>query len=260
MSPEIALTLERLAEKAVLANMRDLRAVGDLHSDFLEISCYCRNNDKADIGTVAQEAADLAEAIILGNIQFQDSISNISQAVDWLKSKLLDPCSENDYILPDGEDCLSFKKIVEEYCTECKKHLENINNAISYVNFVDKPCEYFENAFKSFHSIRGVSGFLGFNSFNILAHETENLLDMICSSKVRPKEELIQKITDSSSLMKELIDTIKGDFFAGIKKSQNPDDIINKQIQVIKDACLNFTGDYHKNTFDPKQDLEKEIK
>src|SRR5690606_12936353 len=77
---------------------------------------------------------------------------------------------------PQGAD---ERSLLEDFITESREHLEAVDVHLLTIDSAPDDQEALSAIFRAFHTIKGVAGFLELGNVLELAHEAENLLDLV---------------------------------------------------------------------------------
>ncbi len=105
--------------------------------------------------------------------RFRSALVNLREAI----SQAQEIQSANQF----GDD----PELMQEFLVESRDHLTSVEANILRLEREPDDAEALNAVFRSFHTIKGLSGFLGAAAIHELAHETENVLDLARSGKLR---------------------------------------------------------------------------
>lgn len=102
------------------------------------------------------------------------------------------------------------REIIAEFVTESREHLADIENqllAIEAAGAASDP-ELVNTVFRAVHSIKGAAGFLGFSTVGQLAHDLENVLNLVRNRQLFPDASVTDVLLRSADKLRALIDDI----------------------------------------------------
>ena len=186
-----------LAEALVLAEARDLQALGDLHLRFKAVGEFADGAYAREAGSLCALAQAALERIIMGETKDAGAeMGLVGKCVVCLQGLLCEdrppgelpipaeltgnaptakpnaPMEEVD--VPDADAGLT-----ADFVRESLEHLENADVLLMSLESDPTDKEAVNGLFRAFHTIKGVAGFLGFKTIQAFAHGTENLLDLV---------------------------------------------------------------------------------
>ncbi|MCF7928004.1 MAG: Hpt domain-containing protein [Spirochaetales bacterium] len=114
--------------------------------------------------------------------------------------------------MPDKRD------LVTGFCDDANRLIGELNNAFLELEQGKVEAERFNEAFRNAHSLKSEAAFLDFTSLAHLAHELEDILQLMRDGKVKPEKEVIDLCFQAVDTMKEMI---------GMVESGNRDDAVD---------------------------------
>lgn len=104
------------------------------------------------------------------------------------------------------DDC----EIIAEFVIESREHLADIENqllAIEAAGAAADP-ELVNTVFRAVHSIKGAAGFLGFSTVGQLAHDLENVLNLVRNRRLVPDSAATDVLLRSADKLRTMIEDI----------------------------------------------------
>ncbi len=129
----------------------------------------------------------------------QSSVADISQ--------LAYPSKDLDFEETTSLNIAADGDLLKEFCIEANEHLENIEQGVLFLEENTSDHETISSIFRAFHTIKGGSGFLNIVPVNRLAHELENLLDLVREGRINPNGNIITLILDGADVFREFVAT-----------------------------------------------------
>ncbi|MBI3992693.1 MAG: Hpt domain-containing protein [Candidatus Lambdaproteobacteria bacterium] len=96
-----------------------------------------------------------------------------------------------------------------DFVSESKEHLEAANTQLLDLESDPTNEEALNAVFRAFHTIKGIAGFLELVNISLLAHDAENLLDMIRKGTLNLTAGLMDVIFDALDMMNNMIGMVK---------------------------------------------------
>lgn len=96
--------------------------------------------------------------------------------------------------------------IISDFYEENTEILENFANSLLELEISDNPTEIINNLFRMIHTVKGGARLLNIKKLEYLAHNVENLLDLIRHDKVRISSEIIDLFLDCKTNLSEMMD------------------------------------------------------
>ena len=105
-------------------------------------------------------------------------------------------------------DITAEESLLVDFISESKEHLEQASTQL--LGLEDNPDdeEAINSVFRAFHTIKGVAGFLALKDISDLAHNTENLLDMVRRHELKLSAGLIDISFEALDWMTRLINNV----------------------------------------------------
>jgi two-component system chemotaxis sensor kinase CheA len=102
-------------------------------------------------------------------------------------------------------------EIFADFIIEAKEHLETIEPNLLELEKAPENLNLLNEIFRPMHSLKGASGFLGLNKINVLAHNSENVLDELRKGNMHVTEEIMDVILSATDLLRTMIDNLESD-------------------------------------------------
>ncbi len=99
-------------------------------------------------------------------------------------------------------------ELLTEFQAEASDHLGQIETAVLELEQNARSEDAINSLFRSFHTLKGVAGFLNLIPINRLAHEIEDLMDLVRSDKIEIFKEVVDLVLDSKDAIAALLDQI----------------------------------------------------
>jgi len=105
---------------------------------------------------------------------------------------------------------LDDSQIIADFVVESREHLADIENQLLAIEAAgaDLDDELVNEVFRAVHSVKGAAGFLGFSTLGQLAHEMENVLNLVRSRQLVPPPEVIDVLLRAADVLRRLIEDI----------------------------------------------------
>lgn len=100
------------------------------------------------------------------------------------------------------------QELLTEFQAEASDHLGQIESAVLELEQNAGSEDAINSLFRSFHTLKGVAGFLNLIPINRLAHEIEDLMDLVRSGKLEIFKEIVDLVLDSKDAIAALLDQI----------------------------------------------------
>lgn len=156
---------------------------------------------------------------------FQPSASQALEDSNQESANSVSESPEDDFIEFDAIMDLNLaenEELLTEFQAEATDHLGQIESAVLELE-QNAACEDAINAlFRSFHTLKGVAGFLNLIPINRLAHEIEDLMDLVRSGKLVIFKEVVDLVLDSKDAIAALIDQIS----EALSNGSTPNEVI----------------------------------
>ncbi len=100
--------------------------------------------------------------------------------------------------------------LIESFVEEANEGLANIENDLLAIEEAgaDIDSDLVNTVFRCIHSIKGSSGFLGLKNIGTLAHEMENILNLIRNKELVPDSTIIDALLKSADALREMINNV----------------------------------------------------
>ncbi len=144
--------------------------------------------------------------------------------------------------MPDENDAL-----IESFVEEANEGLANIENDLLAIEEAGAEIDHelVNTVFRCIHSIKGSSGFLGLTNIGTLAHEMENILNLIRNDELIPNSKIIDALLQSADALREMINNVK----------ESNDMDISTYIDLLKNS-LNDENESSDNNIDKHEQQE----
>ncbi len=118
--------------------------------------------------------------------------------------------------------------LIESFVEEANEGLANIENDLLAIEEAGANIDHelVNTVFRCIHSIKGSSGFLGLKNIGTLAHEMENILNLIRNDELVPNSTIIDALLQSADALRDMINNIE----------QSNDVDISSHIELLKKA------------------------
>ena len=98
--------------------------------------------------------------------------------------------------------------LLSDFVSESREHLDAADAYLLTLETGPHDTETVDALFRVFHTIKGVAGFLGLTQIGALAHESENLLDLVRKGKLTPAGHVMDVTFDAVDALKELVERL----------------------------------------------------
>lgn len=235
---------EQLATAVRAADPTDARALADLRSRLRMVAgaAAATAGVPRDDLTKVRRAAEDAESL-LGCLTFEDSCDvdsalraasialarlqrlveqiagpwapgSVSQQEAGLLPAALQPVEKelNDHSMAVAMESAipaDDLPLVHDFVTEARGHMDTAEGEILKLEEEPGDSAAVDALFRSFHTIKGVAGFLKLKEIGALAHDVENLLDLVRSSRLQLSQvvfDLVLEATDEMNLLLNALD------------------------------------------------------
>lgn len=102
----------------------------------------------------------------------------------------------------------SDRELLQEFLTESREHLDNIEQGILVLEERPADAETLNTVFRAFHTFKGGAGFLNLIPINRLAHVLESLLDAARQGHLTINRPIIDLILRGRDTLKQFVDVI----------------------------------------------------
>ncbi len=102
------------------------------------------------------------------------------------------------------------REIIAEFVTESREHLADIENQLLAIEAAgaEADSELVNTVFRAIHSIKGAAGFLGFSTVGELAHDLENVLNLVRNRQLVPDAPVTDILLRSADKLRTMIEDI----------------------------------------------------
>ncbi len=117
-----------------------------------------------------------------------------------------------------------FSRFLDTFLPELHEHLDRANHGLLKLERDPNQPEIMDEIFRSIHTIKGGAGFGGFNHMVSLAHEIEDLLQMLKNSELSIDQNLICCLLHAFDLVRSMAEQIQskgGDYCSELEDMQN---------------------------------------
>lgn len=103
------------------------------------------------------------------------------------------------------------KEIIVEFVVESREHLADIENELLAIEASGENIdgELVNKVFRAVHSIKGAAGFFGFSQVQSLAHELENVLNLIRNRKLVPTSAVTNVLLRAADRLRGMIEDVE---------------------------------------------------
>lgn len=103
-------------------------------------------------------------------------------------------------------------QIVADFVVESREHLADIESQLLAIEAAGAAIdeELVNQVFRAIHSIKGAAGFLGFSTLGRLAHEMENVLNLIRNRELVPVTEVIDVLLRAADTLRQMVENVDG--------------------------------------------------
>ena len=107
------------------------------------------------------------------------------------------------------ENIFEDEEMIESFLEEADEIIEQLDDNLVSVETQPDDLELINAIFRGFHTIKGMGGFLGFTQLVHIAHESENVLDLLRNQELSVNPALMDIILEAVDLIKELLNDIR---------------------------------------------------
>lgn len=102
-------------------------------------------------------------------------------------------------------------EIIAEFVVESREHLADIENQLLAIEAAgaDADPELVNTVFRAIHSVKGAAGFLGFSALAQLAHDLENVLNLVRNRQLIPDGAVTDVLLRSADKLRVMIDDVE---------------------------------------------------
>ncbi len=103
------------------------------------------------------------------------------------------------------------RELVVEFVNESREHLAGIESQLLDIEEggANADLELVNEVFRSIHSIKGAAGFMGFATLGKLAHELENVLNLVRNRQLVPTSPIVDILLKAADKLRSMIDDIE---------------------------------------------------
>lgn len=103
------------------------------------------------------------------------------------------------------------KELLADFVVEAKEHLADIENQFLKIeeNGAEIDIDLINDVFRAIHSIKGAAGFLGLSRVNDLAHNLENILNMMRNRELSPTPAIVNVMLRAADTLVRMIDDVE---------------------------------------------------
>jgi len=153
---------------------------------------------------------------------------------DSAKTEDAEECEQQAVKLGDDE-----LLIYGEFVNESFEHLETIEEKILQMEEEPNNSELTNDVFRPFHSMKGSAGFMGLTQINMLAHETETMLDCARKKTLIIRKNSVDVLLEAVDLLKSLVEHTSGYIEKGLSPLEATDIDIDKTIAKVREIVKN---------------------
>ena len=101
-------------------------------------------------------------------------------------------------------------ELLQEFVIESSSHLGEIEGQLLQIEAggSDINQDLVNTVFRAIHSVKGAAGFMGLTVINSLAHNLENVLNMIRNSELTPTSPIINTLLRASDQLRLLVEDV----------------------------------------------------
>jgi two-component system, chemotaxis family, sensor kinase CheA len=105
---------------------------------------------------------------------------------------------------------LDDRAIIDEFVVESREHLADVENQLLAIEAggQDADAEMVNTVFRAIHSIKGAAGFFGFAVVQELAHELENVLNLVRNRHIVPSSSMTDVLLRAADTLRAMIEDI----------------------------------------------------
>jgi len=102
------------------------------------------------------------------------------------------------------------RQIIAEFVVESRERLADVENQLLAIEAGGEDCdlELVNDVFRAVHSIKGAAGFLGFQTLGQLAHNLENVLNMVRNRQLTPGAQVTNAMLRSADALRKMLEDI----------------------------------------------------
>ena len=108
------------------------------------------------------------------------------------------------------------RELIADFLLEARDHLIQVEIQIMTLEKAPEDREAINTVFRAFHTIKGLSAFLDLSDMRDVAHETETLLDMVRSQKLRITSETVDIVLAAADYLKVSLARLEATLIGGV--------------------------------------------
>lgn len=217
-------TIEKLSELAVFAGPGDLQELAQMHTYFINIRDWAKEQGYNKTTIVADNSADWIEKIVLQELTNpEEALKTLSQVISSFQQLILANTKETEIIYPEELQKKKTENIVIERTGEVVELPENVDIEIfqQFIQSQDSNLEEMEALLLSYgekgdkteiiadlkrkiHTLKGESGILGLNDIQELCHLAEDRIEQGIT------QDLIDNLFSLKDWLKKRFDALTG--------------------------------------------------
>ena len=122
----------------------------------------------------------------------------------WSAGEMPPSVRSRETIVEDNE-------LLADFVVEANEHLADIENQLLAIEEAapDVDVNLVNEVFRAIHSIKGAAGFLGLTTVNDLAHNLENVLNMMRNDELAPTSAIVDDMLKGADTLKGLIENVE---------------------------------------------------
>jgi two-component system chemotaxis sensor kinase CheA len=250
--------MEKLVEKMVLTDPRDLVGLAEIHSLFEKVAQSETEHVSPWAKPIAEFSAEMVRDIIMEDVNDPiGALEDVSSAATALEQLILGGCEEKQIELPEllaekiaalydadrdeadpepveqqpeqqpavaeSAPLTGDLELTAEFIAEAREHLDSADQCLLTIESQPDDLETINALFRAYHTIKGVAGFLDLTDVMQLAHQTENLLDAARQGQLRLEGDRLDVVFDATDMMKRLVGFIVEALESGGNLAHDPD-------------------------------------
>jgi two-component system, chemotaxis family, sensor kinase CheA len=110
------------------------------------------------------------------------------------------------------------RELVAEFVNESREHLADIEGQLLQIEAAGGDSDLVNEVFRAVHSIKGAAGFMGFSTLGKLAHELENILNLMRNGQLAASSATIDTMLKAADKLRWLIENIENSNAADISE------------------------------------------
>lgn len=102
-------------------------------------------------------------------------------------------------------------ELIVSFVTETNEHLADVERKLLEIESggAEGGSELINTVFRAIHSTKGTAGFLGLQTINALAHEMENVLNLLRNRQLRPTPRVVDLLLRSTDNLRSMVNNIE---------------------------------------------------